>query len=51
MADQKANVSVQTAVPEVRVTITRPPFNPVPGVRKHLPNAGKQHAHTFSECD
>ncbi|EIW63435.1 Caleosin-domain-containing protein [Trametes versicolor FP-101664 SS1] len=44
MADQKANVVVQTAVPEVRVTITRPPFNPVPAVRKHLPNAGTPRA-------
>lgn len=51
MADQKANVVVQTAVPEVRVTITRPPFNPVPAVRKHLPNAGKQRAHTSPERD
>ncbi|KAH9858578.1 Caleosin-domain-containing protein [Lenzites betulinus] len=41
---QRQNVVVQTAVPEVRVTMTRPPFNPVPAQRKHLPNAGTARA-------
>lgn len=40
MAD-KQNSHVQTAIPEVYLTIERPPYNPGPGESKQLPNAGE----------
>ncbi len=42
MADKQQN-RVQTAIPEVNVTIERPPYNPGPSENKLLPNAGEWH--------
>ena len=38
--------NIQTAIPDVPVTIQRPPFNPIIGDRRGIPNAGKVHSPT-----
>ncbi|KAI0758834.1 Caleosin-domain-containing protein [Fomes fomentarius] len=50
MADKEKN-RVQTAIPEVAVTIERPPYNPGPSENKLLPNAGTARVNRAATID